>query len=401
MRYLLALGSSAAAVQLAEDLHAAFGAAGHREAGTPVLLSHQLAAAALATDADVLVVARSLGGDLLLGEAIVGLRQALPWARIVVLLGALEEEARDLARNVALGAAVFDLLAGPIRAQDVLAVVEGPRRGYQDVHELIESDVAERAQGAGVSRVVTLLGPAPGVGAATVAANLCFLLAASGASVEALDLRDHPRMAMLLHADAPPGGGRRQVGLRDVGVTELEPGEDPAALISATAAHAGWTVCLPPPEPRDLRTAAAMVAAQVVWLVVTPEPWVVQTAGAWLAEGRVPEPAVLLNRHLQGFAIGPAFVQARLGRPCAAVLPDDPGVHWEAQRRSTVAAELDPRPWRALASPVPKHTGDPVGNLAPKTARIRTLGRQFGARLWVTTRTGEGEGYAQARPRVP
>jgi hypothetical protein len=379
MRYLRALGSTPAAVQFAQDLRAAFAAAGHREAGPPVLLSHHLA----------------------LGEAVVALRQAQPQARIVVLLGTPDEGARALASEAAHGAAVFNLLAGAVRPQDVLASLEGPRRTYQDVRELIEAPTAPPPEVAGGGPVVTVLGSGRRCGAATVAANLCFLLAGAGHAVEALDLRDYPRLAMLLHADAPPGGGRRQVGLREVGVTEIAEGEDPAALIAATAARAAWTLCLPPPDPRDPRTAAALVAALVVWLVVAAEPWVVQTAATWRAEGRVPDPAVLLNRHLQGLAIGPAFVQARLGRPCAAVLADDPGVYWEAQRRSTVAAELDPRPWRAVASLLPKQVGDPVGDLAPKGARLRTLGRRFGGRLRVATRTGEGGRHARARPRVP
>ncbi len=383
MRYLLALGSGPPAMQLAEELAAAFIAAGHHEAGPAVLLSHLLPDAARASAPDAVIVARSLGGDVPLAAAVVALRQAVPAARVVVILGHLDEGARQVAREVVHGAAVFDLLAGPIRTQDVLALIEGPRRGYQAVRELVESVVAEPAQGTGTGRVVTVLGAAPGGGAATVAANLCFLLAATGASVEALDLRDYSRLAMLLHADAAPGGGRRQAGLRGVGVTELERAEDPAALIAATAALAGWTVCLPPPDPRDPRTAAALVAAQVVWLVVTPEPWVVQTAGAWLAEGRVPEPAVVLNRHLQGFAIGPAFVQARLGRPCAAVLAEDPGVHWEAQRRSSVAAELDPRPWRAVLSLLPKGSREAAGRGLQPTPRWRAAGGAFRARLRV------------------
>ncbi len=166
MRYLLALGASPAAAQLVDDLQSAFVAAGHHEAGPPVLLSHHLAEAARAADAEAVVVARTLTGDLPLGEAIVALRQALPRARVVVLLGTPDEEARELARQAAHGAAVFDLRPGAVRPQDVRALVEEP--------------AAPRAEGTGGGPVLTVLGAATGAGAATVAANLCFLLAGDG-----------------------------------------------------------------------------------------------------------------------------------------------------------------------------------------------------------------------------
>ncbi len=116
------------------------------------------------------------------------------------------------------------------------------------------------------------------------------------------------------------------------------------------------------------------MAARAVWLVVTPEPWAVQTAAKWLQEGRVREPQVILNRHLLGFAIGPPFVQARLGRPCAAVLPDDPATHWEAQRRCTVAAELDSRPWSGLLHLLPGVRQGGAGAAVTRAAdRMRAL----------------------------
>ena len=167
-----------------------------------------------------------------------------------------------------------------------------------------------------------------------------------------------------------------------MGVTELEADEDATALISATATRARWTVCLPPPDPRDRRTAAALVAAQAVWLVVTPEPWVVQTAAGWLREGRVREPQVILNRHVQGFDVDPPFVQARLGRPCAAVLPEDPTTHWRAQRRNTVGAELDPRPWSALPTLLPGlRQGGAGGAVARSFGRMRNLAAAARRRL--------------------
>ena len=210
MRYLLALGSEPPAVQLAEALAAALAAAGHRAAAPAVLLSHLLPDAARASAPDAVIVTRSLRGDVPLAAAVMALRQAMPAARVIVLLGPLDDGARQVAREVVHGGAVFDLLAGPIRAQDVLALIEGPRRGYQDVRELIESEVAERHQGTGTGRVVTVFGAAPGVGAATVAANLCFLLAASGASVEALDLRAYPRLAMrCMRTHRPVAGDAR------------------------------------------------------------------------------------------------------------------------------------------------------------------------------------------------
>ena len=108
------------------------------------------------------------------------------------------------------------------------------------------------------------------------------------------------------------------------------------------------------------------MAARAVWLVVTPEPWAVQTAAEWLHEGRVRESQVILNRHVAGFAVGPPVVQSMLGLPCAAVLPEDPVTHWEAERRATVAAELEPRRWQALLGLLP----DPVGVPGPPLQRL-------------------------------
>ncbi len=206
-----------------------------------------------------MIVARTLAGDLPLGDAVVALRQAQPQARIVVPLGTVDEEAPDLARRAAHGAAVFDLPPGAVRPQDVLAALGGPWQTYQVVREFIEAPAGPQTEPASGGSVVIVLGTAPGCGAATVAANLCFLLAGAGHSVEALDLRVYPRLAMLLHADRPPGGGRRQTGLRDVGVTELQPGEEATELIAATVRRAEWTVCLPPPDPRDLRHTHATI----------------------------------------------------------------------------------------------------------------------------------------------
>ena len=79
---------------------------------------------------------------------------------------------------------------------------------------------------------------APACGAATVAANLCFLPADAGHAREALDRRSYPRLAMQVHTDRVPTGGRRQVGLRAVGVIEVEPDKDPVALIAETAQRA-------------------------------------------------------------------------------------------------------------------------------------------------------------------
>ena len=93
-----------------------------------MLLSHHLAEAARAAGAEAVIVARTLGGDLPVGDAVVALRQVLPRARVVVLLGTPDEEARELARQAANGAAVFDLLSGTVRPQDVLAALTGPRR---------------------------------------------------------------------------------------------------------------------------------------------------------------------------------------------------------------------------------------------------------------------------------
>jgi Mrp family chromosome partitioning ATPase len=80
---------------------------------------------------------------------------------------------------------------------------------YRDIHHLLEAPSTPAAAEARGGPSLVILGAAPGAGAATVAANLCFLLAGAGQSVEALDLRDYPRLAMLLQAHRPPGGGRR------------------------------------------------------------------------------------------------------------------------------------------------------------------------------------------------
>ncbi len=290
MRYLLASGSRSAAVPFTEDLRAAFAAAEHQETGPPVPFGHHLADAAGASDAEAVVVARTLAGDLPVAEAVVAPRQALSRARIVVLLGTPDEQARELARPVAHGAAVFDLLPGAVRSRDVPASLGSPRRTYQDVRDLIETPTAPRAEGTGGGPVVAVLGAAPGCGGSTVAAHVCFLLAGAGHAVEALDLRAYPGLAVLPHADHPPGGSRRQVGPRDVDVTERSPSEDAVELSAATARRARWTICLPSPDPRDPRPAAALVAAQAVWLVVTPEPWTVQAAAGWLRDGWVREP---------------------------------------------------------------------------------------------------------------
>ncbi len=57
-----------------------------------------------------------------LAEAAAVLRHGVPAACLIVLLGSLGEAARQLARGVVDGAAVFGLLRVPARAQDVVAL---------------------------------------------------------------------------------------------------------------------------------------------------------------------------------------------------------------------------------------------------------------------------------------
>ncbi len=163
-------------------------------------------------------------------------------------------------------------------------------------------------------------------------------------------------------------------------MTELRAAEDTAALIAATARQAKWTLRAVPPDPRDRRTAAALVAARALRLVVTPEPCAPQTAAGWLRKGRVHGPQVVLNGHVAGFAVGPPVVQSNLGLGCARVLPEDPATHRETERLARVAAELEARRWQALLGLLP----DPVGVPGPSLQRVLGAVR--------STRASHGDG---------
>ncbi len=333
MRYLLALGAGETAAALAAEIRAAL--IGHAEAGPAVLLSHHLQPAAISAQPEAIIISRALDGDISLPDALIAVRKAVPAARIVILLGPLDETARQIAK-AATRVAIFNLLPGAVRAADCAAALTHDA-SYADVQTMLETVPTNQTIPASDNTTIAVLGARPGVGCGTVTANLAFSLSEDG--VEAFDLRDNPALPALLFASTPIGGGLRRPGLGGVGVTVPPPGSDVAPLVTATSVR--WRLCACPPDPRDPRSAAILAIAGIHLLVVTPDPLVLSIAKGWIAQGLAP--GIVLNRHVSGFVTGPPKIQAFLGYPCIAVLPENPALHWTSMHHRSIAAAIDKR----------------------------------------------------------
>ena len=195
-----------------------------------VALLEQVVEAIRAHLPDVVLLNRHLPGGGSLVETLPQIRLAAPDARIVILLGKVDDEAAEIV-HVASGYGIYNILEGETFSAEALSKVLAENRLWADIAHLLPESFKVASQTrrdqvlpplvehASVTRVVTkyakivaVMSGKANVGKSTVAANILAAAAASGTPAIGIDM-DYPKPDLDLHFIAEE---RQHDNLRDL-----------------------------------------------------------------------------------------------------------------------------------------------------------------------------------------